>query len=147
MDWSEENKPTETIYGDRRYDRRYGIALEVRWKLVRRRKVLDSGTGITIDLSSGGILFDAGRTLPVGMNIELSISWPVLLHNSSPMQLFVSGRIVRTNGGQAAIATTQHEFRTLSPASAERPKAATRTPSTLLGSFRLETLDHLETLQ
>ena len=75
MPWPEHTKPIEAIHGDRRYDRRYGISLELRWKLVRRRRVLDSGVGATIDLSSGGILFDAGRQLPVGLGVELSISW------------------------------------------------------------------------
>ena len=65
-----------------------------------------------MDLSSGGIRFDAGRQLPVGLNVELAISWPALLHNSAPMQLVVSGRIVRSDGPQAAIHMTQHEFRT-----------------------------------
>jgi hypothetical protein len=112
MDWPEENKQIEQIQGDRRFDRRYGIALPVRWKLIRRRKVLDTGTGETLDLSSGGILFEAGRELPLGLNVELSIAWPALLHNVAPMQLFVSGRIVRTNGGRIAIHMSQHEFRT-----------------------------------
>src|SRR5262249_967671 len=113
MSWPEQNQSAEVIRGDRRYDRRYGIALEVRWKLVRRRKVLDSGTGRTVDLSSGGILFDAGRQLPVGLNVELSIAWPALLHNVAPMQLAVSGRIVRTHGNRTAIHMNQHEFRTV----------------------------------
>jgi hypothetical protein len=50
--------------------------------------------------------------LPVGLNVELSISWPALLHNVAPMQLVVSGRIVRVNGTLAAIHVVQHEFRT-----------------------------------
>jgi hypothetical protein len=113
MPWPEQNNSTEIIGGDRRYDRRYGIALELRWKLVRRRKVLDSGPGRTVDISSGGILFDAGRQLPVGLNVELSIAWPALLHNVSPMQLVVTGRIVRTQGNRTAIHMSQHEFRTV----------------------------------
>src|SRR6516162_9237728 len=83
------------IRGDRRSDRRYEIALDVRWKLIRRRRVLDAGVGATLDLSSGGILFEAERALPTTGNVELSIAWPVLLHNVSPMQLFVTGKIVR----------------------------------------------------
>jgi hypothetical protein len=113
-------KNIESINGDRRYDRRYGISLDLRWKLVRRRKVLDSGTGSTLDVSSGGILFDAQRQLPVGFNVELSISWPALLHNIAPMQLVVSGRIVRTNGPHAAIRMVQHEFRTMGAPAEQR---------------------------
>lgn len=104
----------EKIGGERRIDRRYDIALNVRWKLIRRRRVLDSGTGITIDLSSGGLLIETDRELPSGLNIELSISWPVLLHNVAPLQLVVAGRVVRTNGKSVGVRMTQHEFRTMS---------------------------------
>ena len=120
MGWPRDDKPIQSINEDRRYDRRYGIALELRWRVVRRRKVVESGNGATLDLSSGGVLFDAGRQLPVGVNIELSISWPALLHNVAPMQLLVSGRIVRAQGHRTAIRMTQHEFRTVGVATDQR---------------------------
>ncbi len=107
-----ERKQDPGIAGERREDRRYSLLLDLRWKLIRRRKVLDAGTGRTMDLSSGGILFDAGRHLPPGMNVELSIAWPALLHNVAPMQLTVSGKIVRTNGTLIGVRIAQHEFRT-----------------------------------
>lgn len=111
MGW-EKNNTESTIAGDRRQDRRYELQLDVKWKLIRRRRVLDTGTGQTIDVSSGGVLFDAGRHLPEGLNVELSITWPVLLHNVAPMQLLASGRIVRASGRRIAMQTLQHEFRT-----------------------------------
>src|SRR4051812_31465170 len=98
----------DTIAGDRRSDRRYGIHLDVKWKLIRRRRVLDAGMGQTLDLSSGGLLFDPGRHLPEGLNVELSITWPVLLHNVAPLQLVVTGRIVRSLGQRVAVRTVQH---------------------------------------
>jgi hypothetical protein len=110
--WDKQTTDGDAIAGDRRADRRYEIQLDVKWKLIRRRRVLDAGTGQTIDMSSGGILFDAGRHLPEGLNVELSITWPVLLHNIAPMQLMASGRIVRSSGKKVAIQTTAHEFRT-----------------------------------
>jgi hypothetical protein len=110
----------EVIPGDRRSDRRYRIDLELRWKLIHRRKVQDSGVGRTIDLSSGGILFEANREMPVGLNVELSVAWPVLLHQVAALQLVVSGRIVRTDGQQVALRMTQHEFRTIAGAADHR---------------------------
>lgn len=117
------------IAGDRRSDRRYELPLDLRWKLIRRRKVLNSGEGQTVDLSSGGILFDSRRPLPVGLDVELSITWPILLNNHAPMQLVVYGRIVRCTGNTVAIRRVQHEFRTMgvgpdqgrSPAPAKPP--------------------------
>ena len=106
-------EPAQKIGGERRTDRRYDLALNVRWKLIRRRRVLDSGTGTTVDVSSGGILFETDRELPSGLNIELSVAWPVLLHNVAPLQLVVAGRVVRTTGRRVGVRMTQHEFRTV----------------------------------
>jgi hypothetical protein len=119
---------SDTIGGDRRRDRRYQLQLELKWKLIRRRRVLDTGTGQTVDVSSGGILFEAGRHLPEGLNVELSITWPVLLHNVAPMQLVAMGRIVRGNGCQVAMQTTQHEFRTAGIPAEHRKMVAAATP-------------------
>jgi hypothetical protein len=136
-EWNNEPKQIETINGDRRNDRRYGIHLELRWKLIRRRRVLDSGVGHTIDLSSGGILFDPGRPLPVGLNAELAIAWPVLLRDVAPLQLIVSGRIVRCSQNRIAIVMVQHEFRTSGMTAEQRASMANnaaRTPSVFLGN-------------
>jgi len=132
--WEEQVKEMEGIAGDRRSDRRYELKLDLRWKLIRRRRLLDSGSGSSVDLSSGGILFDAGRPLPIGLNIELSVTWPVLLHNTAPLQLIVFGRIVRAAGTRVAIQMAQHEFRTIAQTE-HRPVASVqsgRTPAALV---------------
>jgi len=133
MGWEKNTTEGDAIAGDRRQDRRYEIQLDVKWKLIRRRRVLDSGTGQTIDMSSGGIFFDAGRHLPEGLNVELSITWPVLLHNVAPMQLMASGRIVRSTSRKVAIQTTQHEFRTAGISAEQRSTGnnGNRTPPIL----------------
>ena len=120
----------DRINGDRRSDRRYDIQLELRWKLIRRKRVLETGIGRTRDVSSGGISFDAGRPLPVGLNIELSVTWPAMLHNTAPMQLVVAGKIVRSDGSLVAVQMSQHEFRTLSlhPERTKLPQVGSGTP-------------------
>ena len=129
MEWPGEAEKTESINGDRRRDRRYGIHLDLRWKLIRRRRVLETGVGQTVDLSSGGILFVSGHTLPVGLNVELAITWPVLLRNEAPMQLIVAGRIVRTSPNGTAVEMAQHEFRTMGTASERGRQGSTTPPS------------------
>jgi hypothetical protein len=109
----------EGIYGrelpERRQSRRYGLRLDARWKLIRGQRVLDQGTGSTLDLSSDGVYLETGRDLQPGERVELSISWPVRLESGAQLQLAVSGRIVRSLSGRAAIMMRQHEFRTMVP--------------------------------
>ena len=100
------------IGGDRRTYRRYELELDVRWKLMHRRKVLESGTGRTRDLSSHGILFEAGRGIPAGSQIEAAIAWPARLHGVAPLKLLAVGRVVRSDLGCTAIRVERHEFRT-----------------------------------
>ena len=98
---------------DRRSHRRYDIALDLRWKVIWGPRVLEAGTGTTLNLSAGGILFEADRQLPPeGLKVELSISWPFLLDNQTPLQLVVTGRIVRALGRRTAIRISRHQFRT-----------------------------------
>jgi hypothetical protein len=125
---------TVGIGGERRLDRRYGIQLDLRWKLIRRRRVLETGTGHTIDLSSGGIHFETDRPLPTGLNVELSIAWPAMLQNMAPLQLVVSGKVVRSDGRRTAIQKHQHEFRTAGLSAEQRAmqNTASRTPAPFL---------------
>ena len=122
------------IAGERRHDRRYEIHLDLRWRLIRRRRVLETGIGHTIDLSSGGIHFETDRPLPAGLNVELSIAWPAMLHNMAPLQLVVSGKIVRSSGRRTAIQKYQHEFRTVGISAEQRAMSSTpsRPPTSLL---------------
>jgi hypothetical protein len=124
-----QDQSADSIRGDRRDDRRYKLTLDLRWKLVRRRKVLESGSGRTLDVSSSGVFFEAGRPLPVGLNVEISISWPALLHDTAPMQLVVSGKIVRVEGLRAAVRMVQHEFRTAGAAGEPRNAGKSRAVS------------------
>jgi len=124
MPWEQEVKEADRIAGDRRRDRRYSLQLDVRWKLIRRKRVLDTGTGRTIDVSSGGLYLETERPLHPGLNVELSIAWPVMLHDVAPLQLVVFGKVLRVNGNRCAVRMNQHEFRTAAIPNDQRPPLA-----------------------
>jgi hypothetical protein len=85
---------------------------ELRYKLLEDGAIVESGTGNTIDIGSGGVAFYIGRDLPVGAFIELSIGWPVLLGATCPMRLVVFGRVVRNDAGKCVCTVDKWEFRT-----------------------------------
>jgi PilZ domain len=100
----------EPALRERRSERRYAIALQLRWKLFSRKRLRDMGTGTTIDLSSGGILFESDHK-PAGPGfMELGITWPAKPDHFPSMHLIVIGRVVRVSGTRVALRIRQHGF-------------------------------------
>jgi hypothetical protein len=97
---------------DRRSKRRYPINLQVQYKLMKHRRVERLGSGRTLNISSGGVLFEADGLLPPNGPIELALNWPFLLHGSCGLKLVIRGRIVWTHDNRTAIRAEFHEFRT-----------------------------------
>ncbi len=106
----EHEQTTDRIGGDRRRSRRYPINLDLRYKVTRGRRLVEMGSGQTLDMSSDGVAFSTGHVLPVGMVAELTVEWPYSL-NGYPLRLVVKGRIVRSSHTGTALRNTKHEFR------------------------------------
>jgi hypothetical protein len=96
--------------GDRRLNRRYPIAAELEYRAVGNDGVTLEGIGQTINLSTGGVLFQSDQALRVGLRIELAINWPARLNDSLALNLCVSGRVSRSEGNCHAVRIRAHEF-------------------------------------
>ncbi|MBI2687457.1 MAG: PilZ domain-containing protein [Acidobacteria bacterium] len=103
---------TETHKTDRRAADRFPIEREVRYKVLSKKSADEAGSGHTVNMSSNGILFTSEHMLLPGRRLELAISWPAQLNNQTPLKLVARGRVIRYEGGQAAIEIQQYEFRT-----------------------------------
>lgn len=97
---------------ERRSKRRFQIDQEVKYKMLYGQRIAETGTGRTLNISSGGVWFSTENMLTSGMPVELSLSWPVLLNDSCPMKLMIYGCVVRSNERGAAVAIERYEFRT-----------------------------------
>jgi c-di-GMP-binding flagellar brake protein YcgR len=106
---------------ERRTKRRFEIAQELRYKMLYGQRIAETGAGKTLNISSGGVWFTAENTLGVGMPIELSMSWPVLLNDSCPMKLMIYGCVVRSNEKGAAVVIERYEFRTQGSRAFQQP--------------------------
>src|SRR5664279_2837530 len=125
---------------ERRKKARFPVNRELRYKVLEKQTVAESGMGTTINMGSGGVAFQTDQKLSPGSFIELSISWPVLLEDSCPMRLIVFGRVRRSSGLVTACTIDKYEFRT--QARAPRDTATGRHDSKLqrwAGAIRKET--------
>ena len=102
----------ETHRIDQRLNRRYPISLEIEYKVLRKGRVERLGLGRTLNVSSGGVLFEAADDLPAGSSIELLMKWPFLLEGVCPLKLVIHGSVVRSDSKGVAVRTKHHEFRT-----------------------------------
>jgi hypothetical protein len=101
----------DIIHGDRRSDRRYDLELELRFS-YKRRGVTYIGSGRTLDLSGGGVLFTSDSAVPEGQEIELRVAWPFLLQNVCPLEVLIRGTVLRTDARGAVVRMRDYEFRT-----------------------------------
>ncbi|MCS7041162.1 MAG: PilZ domain-containing protein [Bryobacteraceae bacterium] len=99
---------------DRRRTDRFPIECELVYRMTGKRLAQEHGKGITIDISSGGVRFQADRPLIAGKRVEMAIRWPAQLDNRCNLKLMARGRVVRSEGNQAAVEIQQYEFRTMS---------------------------------
>jgi hypothetical protein len=98
---------------ERRSCNRFPIERDVRYKIFGAHKnVIQIGLGKSLNMSSSGVLFTTESILREGQRVELAVSWPVLLNNALPLKLVASGRLVRSQGTQAAMSIDKYEFKT-----------------------------------
>jgi hypothetical protein len=71
-----------------------------------------SGSGTTLNIGSGGILFTTEEKLPIGRMVELSVNWPARLDGICPLQFVATGRVIRSDGLKAAVRIERYEFKT-----------------------------------
>ncbi len=99
-------------FRDRRVTARFPLNEEVAYKVLNARGARICGSGRTLNIGSGGILFTTGERLPVGRTLEMAVNWPALLGGSCPLKFVAVGRIVRSDETQAVMRIERYEFRT-----------------------------------
>jgi c-di-GMP-binding flagellar brake protein YcgR len=95
---------------ERRRAVRYSIERDLKWKWQGKRTRQAPEHGCTLNISSGGVLYTTGFSLPIGKQVEVSINWPVAPESAGALQLLAKGRVVRSDAGCTAVEFRQREF-------------------------------------
>jgi hypothetical protein len=96
---------------NRRRTTRFPVCEELRYRVMHKLSPV-SGTGKTLNIGSGGVLFTTEEQLPLGRTVELSVHWPAKLHGSCPLKFVAIGRVIRSEADIAAVRIERYEFRT-----------------------------------
>jgi hypothetical protein len=96
---------------ERRGHLRFDLRLPLRYRVSQKGAAPYTGTGITQDLSVNGISFRCRKPLPVGAHVELLVDWPAKHADLYPVELQVTGFILRSTSGKTAVRMTSHRLR------------------------------------
>ena len=94
---------------ERRGDWRYRFDRDLHF-CVERQGVKWRGTGQSIELAAGGLLFDADCPLTDGEDVEIQMDWPMLAQGVCPVVLLIDGTIVRTDARGTALRMRNYQF-------------------------------------
>ena len=95
---------------ERRKCTRYTLAFPIRYRVVPRNGPPLTGRGTTCDISSAGLSFLCREALPMGSHIEMVAQWPANADGRCPLDLKMTGFVVRSNQGSAAVRVTSHKL-------------------------------------
>lgn len=98
---------------ERRAHPRYDLRFPLRYRVSQKGVAPYVGTGITHDLSIHGLSFRCRKPLPVGAHVELLLDWPAKHGDVEPIELQVTGFILRSASGSTAVRMTSHRLRVL----------------------------------
>jgi hypothetical protein len=107
---------------DRRRTTRFPVCEELRYRVTHKSSGV-SGTGKTLNIGSGGVLFTTEEKLPLGRTVELSVNWPARLDGTCPLKFVAVGPVVRSEAKIAAVRIERYEFRTRATGDRVEPMA------------------------
>ena len=111
-------EPTSAVHigevSERRTNSRFPVREELSYRVIHSRSAAVSGSGETLNMGSGGILFTTTEKLTVGRTVELAVNWPAKLGGTCPLKFVAVGRVVRSENNTAAVRIQRYEFKTRS---------------------------------
>ena len=99
-----------TAIGDRRKSARFDLRLPLRYRVSQKGVENRWSSGITRDMSKDGVVFKSRHPLPVGGHVELRIDWPARYESTYPIDLQLTGFVIRNDQGRTAVRISSHRF-------------------------------------
>jgi hypothetical protein len=97
--------------GERRRTTRFPLNEDIKYRVLHKSSRV-SGSGRTLNIGSGGLLFTTEENLQFGRQVEISMNWPARLGGTCPLKFVATGRVMRAEAGKAAVRIERYEFRT-----------------------------------
>ena len=97
---------------ERRQNSRFPFREELRYRTLKSKGETICGSGETLNIGSGGILFTTEGKIPLGRKLEVAVNWPAWLGGTCPLQFVAIGSVVRSEYNRAVVRIDRYEFKT-----------------------------------
>src|SRR5260370_39430279 len=88
---------------ERRASRRYPVNVDVEYRIMPAAENGSVCYGRTVNLSTTGLMLECIPALQMGLDIELTIKWPVRRGEGTGIELHAFGRTIRVEEGYTAL--------------------------------------------
>jgi len=120
--------------GKRTANRPYPVQVEANYLLRSGRRIVDKGRVQTVTVSQTELVLDSAKQLPPGLDIELTLQWPMPTDSSGRVAVRVKGRTAR-QANRTTVQIGGYDFAIL-PQRNAKPSAPQRaTAKTPLGEI------------
>ena len=96
---------------EKRATKRYDLHLPIHYRISQKGEVPRWGTGSTREMSTNGLSFRTRKPLPVGCHVEMIVDWPARYGDEQPIDLQLTGFVLRSDGNRTAVRVTSRRFR------------------------------------
>jgi hypothetical protein len=96
---------------ERRTARRYELHLTIHFRVSQKGAVARWGSGVTREMSTTGLSFRSRKPLPVGSHVEMIVDWPAKYAEDQPIDLQLTGFVIRSDSHRTAVRVTSRRFR------------------------------------
>ena len=96
---------------ERRAARRYELHLPIHFRVSQKGAVARWGSGVTREMSTTGLSFRCRKPVAVGSHVEMIVDWPAKYADDQPIDLQLTGFVVRSDNSRTAVRVTSRRFR------------------------------------
>jgi PilZ domain len=101
----------DRIAQEKRATRRYELHLPIHFRVSQKGAIARWGAGVTREMSTTGLSFRSRKPLPIGSHVEMIIDWPARYAENQPIDLQLTGFVVRSDNNRTAVRVTSRRFR------------------------------------
>ena len=101
----------DRMASERRATRRYELHLPIHYRVSQKGVVARWGAGVTREMSTSGLSFRSRKPIPIGSHVEMIVDWPAKYGEEQPIDLQLTGFVVRSDNNRTAVRVTSRRFR------------------------------------